>query len=59
MIREDGQSGFNPIPTGGSKVPTAPKLPSKLRKSKKTKKKPYKFAPTGLRANVVISYSLH
>ena len=37
---------FNPIQTGGgSKVPAAPKMPSKLRKSKKIQKNNYKFAP--------------
>ena len=34
------------FPTGGgSKVPAAPKMPSKLRKSKKIQKNNYKFAP--------------
>ena len=37
-------NSFNPIQTGGgSKVPTAPKMPSKLRKSKKIQKNNYKF----------------
>ena len=39
-----GRIAINPIPTGGSKVPEAPKLPSKLRKSKKIQKNNYKFA---------------
>ena len=30
---------FNPVQTGGSKVPAAPKMPSKLRKSEKKSKK--------------------
>ena len=30
----------NPIPTGGSKVPTAPQVPSNLRKYKKEIKTP-------------------
>ena len=38
-----GRIAINPIPTGGSKVPEAPKLPSKLRKSKKNQKNNYKF----------------
>ena len=34
---------FNPIQTGGSKVPAAPKMPSKLRKWKKIQKNNYKY----------------
>ena len=34
---------FNPIQTGGSKVPVAQQMPSKLRKSKKIQKNNYKY----------------